>query len=108
MSRFVLLCLLLLLTPAWAAHRPSLAWMARYSNHLGIGCCTERDCVPAAVAILDLTSDPVEVMVNGVILVLPRQSVHHSEDGQAYYCSGAPQAPPTAATVRCVFWTEGA
>lgn len=64
--------------------------------------------MPAAVSIRDLTSDPVEVMVNGVVLFLPRQSVHHSENGIAYYCSGAPQAPPTASTVRCVFWTEGA
>ena len=98
-------------------HIPSLAWMARYTNASGTYCCSERDCVPAVIVlprawVFGTEEKQLPVLVNGALIQIPTQNMHHSEDGQAYWCcktdaEGRCPGEPTAANTRCVFWAEG-
>lgn len=95
-------------------HVPSLAWMARYSSASGTYCCSERDCISAVVALAPVGRETGKtvVLVNAVLMELPTQSVHPSEDGNTYWCcktddDGKCPPEPTPGTTRCVFYTGG-
>jgi hypothetical protein len=103
---FVGLCGLALV--AFAEHRPSLQWMAGYTSVDHAGCCSEVDCVPAEVSLLRHEAGQVLVLINGREVLLPRASVHQSEDGQAYWCMRVHHLPPTTENTRCVFYVVGA
>ena len=99
-ERLLLLLGALLLLGLWQAshaeHTASLRWMRGYRSADGVGCCSEHDCIPWPVAVLQL----------------PTKSVHATQDGQTYWCcqtTTAGRCPdvPTRATTRCVFYTVG-
>lgn len=96
-----------LLAMVYAEHLPSLAWMAQYKSANGMGCCSGRDCKPATIALIQIGETETTVLIQGTVVVLPSKSVHPSEDGQTYRCSGDMQKPPSAETVRCVFYAVG-
>lgn len=97
-----------LLVLAWAEHTPSLAWMSRYTSAGGVGCCSERDCVQAPVAVIQFGEQETTVVIHGTVLVIPAKSVHQSEDEKSWWCSkGAPGSPPTTDNTRCAFFTVG-
>lgn len=90
----------------FAEHVTSLAWMQGYKDAHGVGCCSVSDCLPAVVRV-ELGTDEVPVVVNGVSFVLPVGSVHRSEDGRAYWCFKHRDEPPSTQNARCVFWASG-
>jgi len=114
-------CLLLLLGLAgvvvlWgyshAEHTAVLHWMTGYTSAEGVGCCSERDCLPWPVAVLQFTSDQVMVRIGETVVQLPAKSVHATQDGQTYWCcktniDGHCPSEPTRATTRCVFYAIG-
>jgi hypothetical protein len=113
-------CLLLLLgvivVGLWelshAEHSASLRWMRGYRNADGVGCCSERDCIPWPVALLQLTGNEATVRIGDAIVHLPAKSVHATQDGQTYWCcqttaDGRCPPEPTRATTRCVFYAVG-
>jgi hypothetical protein len=84
-----------------------LQWMKPYKTYDGKSCCADVDCVPATV----VTGPDGQVIVNGVPLRLPPDSVHPVPDGvdTGWWCyQGVTSCqPPTleisAACARCVF-----
>ena len=90
-----------------AEHHPSLAWMARYFSASGVGCCSERDCLPTPVAVVQFGEQNTTVLIRGTLVVLPTQSVHQSETAETYWCSHTAQLAPSRTNTRCVFWTTG-
>jgi hypothetical protein len=113
-------CLLLLLgmgvmglwESSQAEHTPALRWMPGYRNAEGVGCCSEQDCRPWPVALLQLTGDEATVRIGDTVMPLPSKSVHATQDGQTYWCcqtdvAGHCPAVPTRETTRCVFYTVG-
>ena len=48
-----------------AEHTAALRWMQRYQSADGVGCCSEQDCVPWPVALLQTTEDEVDVVTSG-------------------------------------------
>jgi hypothetical protein len=113
-------CLLLLLgvvvVVLWksshAEHIAALRWMHGYRNADGVGCCSEQDCFPWPVALLQLTGDEAMVRIGDAVVRLPAKSVHATQDGQTYWCcqtapDGRCPPEPTRATTRCVFYTVG-
>src|SRR5262249_33636803 len=87
-------CLLLLLGMVgmglWEAsqteHTPALRWMQGYRNAEVVGCCSEQDCVPWPVALLQMTQDEATVRIGDAVIHLPSRSVHATQDGQSYWC----------------------
>jgi hypothetical protein len=115
-ERLMLLLGALLLLGLWQAihaeHSASLRWMRGYRSADGVGCCSERDCIPWPVAMLQISGDEATVLLGDVVLQLPAKSVHATQDGQTYWCcqtNTAGRCPdvPTRATTRCVFYTVG-
>jgi hypothetical protein len=112
-------CLLLgalLLLGLWQAshaeHIASLRWMRGYRSADGVGCCSEHDCIPWPVALLQISGDEATVLLGDTVLQLPIKSVHATQDGQTYWCcqtTTAGRCPdvPTRAATRCVFYTVG-
>ena len=113
-------CLLLLLgmvgmglwETSQAEHTPALRWMQGYRNAEGVGCCSEQDCVPWPVALLQMTSDEATVRIGDAVIHLPSKSVHATQDGQSYWCcqtdaQGHCPSEPSRATTRCVFYAVG-
>jgi hypothetical protein len=112
-------CLLLLgalLLGLWQAshaeHTASLRWMRGYRSADGVGCCSEHDCLPWPVALLQISGDEATVLLGDTVLQLPVKSVHATQDGQTYWCcqtntAGRCPAVPTRAATRCVFYTVG-
>ena len=103
----ILSILLSIWTVATAEHHPSLAWMARYFSASGVGCCSERDCLPTPVAVVQFGEQNTTVLIRGTLVVLPTQSVHQSETAETYWCSHTAQLAPSRTNTRCVFWTAG-
>ena len=112
----VLLLGALLLLGLWqtsrAEHSASLRWMRGYRSADGVGCCSEHDCIPWPVALLQMSGDEATVLLGDLVLQLPAKSVHATQDGQTYWCcqtNTAGRCPdvPTRATTRCVFYTVG-
>jgi hypothetical protein len=113
------LCLLLgvasvavLWTHSAAEHTAALRWMQGYTSADGVGCCSEHDCLPWSVAVLQHTGDQVTVRIGETVVPLPATSVHTTQDGQTYWCcktdaAGHCPAVPTRETTRCVFYTVG-
>lgn len=100
--------LMSLLAVVWAEHVPALAWMQRYTSAKNIPCCSERDCVPTPVAVIQFGEQETAVVIHGTIVVLPAKSVHQSEDGETYWCwRDDGQLPPTAINTRCAFFAVG-
>jgi hypothetical protein len=115
-ERLLLLLGALLLLGLWQAshaeHTASLRWMRGYRSADGVGCCSEHDCVPWPVALLQISGDEATVLLGDTVLQLPAKSVHATQDGQTYWCcqtNTAGRCPdvPTRATTRCVFYTVG-
>src|SRR5262245_26213357 len=46
-----------------AEHTAALRWMMGYTSAEGVGCCSERDCFPWPVALLQLTGDQATVRI---------------------------------------------
>src|SRR5262252_6895142 len=42
---------------SYAEHTAALQWMMGYTSAEGVGCCSERDCHPWPVAVVQLTGD---------------------------------------------------
>ena len=102
----ILLAILGLLTVlaalAWSAHVPHLQWMAPYRSADGSACCDITDCLPAQVALLSTPTDEmVRVLVKrledpqhrqheiNTEVMVPRGSIHRSEDAHDWYCTKA-------------------
>jgi hypothetical protein len=106
------LLFLVLWQASHAEHAASLRWMRGYRSADGVGCCSEHDCVPWPVALLQISGDEATVLLGDTVLQLPTKSVHATQDGQTYWCcqtNTAGRCPdvPTRATTRCVFYTVG-
>ena len=95
-----------------AEHTAALRWMQGYTGADGVGCCSEHDCLPWPVAVLQHTGDQVTVQLGETVMQLPTRSVHATQDGQTYWCcktdaTGHCPPEPTPATTRCVFYAVG-
>jgi hypothetical protein len=95
-----------------AEHVASLRWMMGYKSADGVGCCSERDCFPWPIAVLQLTGEQATVRIGDTVLQLPAKSVHATQDGETYWCcrtttDGRCPTEPTQATTRCVFYATG-
>ena len=95
-----------------AEHTAALRWMQGYKGADGVGCCSEHDCLPRPVAVLQYTRDQVTVRIGEIVVQLPAKSVHATQDGQTYWCcktdaNGHCPSEPTLATTRCVFYAVG-
>ena len=95
-----------------AEHTAALHWMRGYRGADGVGCCSEHDCLPWPVAVLQHTGDQVTVRIGETVVQLPATSVHATQDGQTYWCckttpEGNCPSEPTRATTRCVFYATG-
>jgi hypothetical protein len=95
-----------------AEHTAALRWMQGYRGSDGVGCCSEHDCLPWPVAVLQYTGDQVTVRIGETVVQLPAKSVHATQDGQTYWCcktdaNGHCPPEPTPATTRCVFYAVG-
>ena len=96
----------------YAEHIAALHWMMGYTSAEGVGCCSERDCHPWPVAVLQLTGDQAMVRIGDTVVQLPAKSVHATQDGQTYWCcktnlDGHCPPEPSRATTRCVFYATG-
>jgi len=87
---------------AWSAHVPQLQWMAPYRSADGSACCDITDCLRAEVTLLSTPTDEmVRVLVSwleghdhrqhtvNTVVVVPRNSIHRSEDAHGWYCTKA-------------------
>lgn len=97
---------------SYAEHIAVLHWMSGYKSADGVGCCSERDCLPLPIAVLQLTSDQAIVRIGDTVVQLPAKSVHATQDGQTYWCCrtnahGQCPTEPSRATTRCVFYATG-
>jgi len=95
-----------------AEHIAALRWMRGYRSAEGVGCCSERDCLPWPVAVLQLTGELATVRLGDTVVQLPAKSVHATQDGETYWCcktnlEGRCPTEPTRATTRCVFYATG-
>jgi hypothetical protein len=95
-----------------AEHTAALRWMQGYTGADGVGCCSEHDCLPWPVAVLQHTGDQVTVRLGETVVQLPARSVHATQDGQTYWCcktdaTGRCPPEPTPAITRCVFYAVG-
>lgn len=95
-----------------AEHTVARRWMLGYTNAEGVGCCSERDCLPWPVAVLQFTGEQTTVRIGDTVVQLPAKSVHATQDGQTYWCcktnlEGRCPTAPTRATTRCVFYATG-
>jgi hypothetical protein len=95
-----------------AEHTAALRWMQGYRGADGVGCCSEHDCLPWPVAVLQYTGDQVTVRIGETVVQLPAKSVHATQDGQTYWCcktnaNGHCPPEPTPVTTRCVFYAVG-
>jgi hypothetical protein len=103
----ILLCLPMLL---WATHGH---WIDHYRNADGMSCCGRQDCVEVAARLVEDGGTMWRVEVNGTSIVLPKKSVHLSEEPVAYWChlGKAPCRPPqleiSSVCGRCLFVAVG-
>jgi hypothetical protein len=103
----ILLCLPMLL---WATHGH---WLDHYHSADGVSCCGVRDCVKVAARLVEDRGTTWRAEVNGTSVVLPKKSVHLSEEPMAYWCyqRRAPCQPPqleiSFACGRCLFVAVG-
>ena len=87
---------------AWSAHVPQLQWMAPYRAADGSACCDITDCLQAQVTLLSTPTDEmVRVLVKrledpqhrqheiNTEVMVPRGSIHRSEDAHDWYCTKA-------------------
>jgi hypothetical protein len=74
--------IVLFAVPVFADH---LQWMQGDRGVHGESCCNDLDCVPADATLLDLKRG--HVRVNGVDLVVPKESIHViKDDSDGYWC----------------------
>lgn len=95
-----------------AEHTATLNWLTGYTSAEGVGCCSERDCIPWPVALLQLAGDQAMVRIGDTVVQLPAKSVHATQDGQTYWCcktkmDGQCPSEPTRVATRCVFYAIG-
>ena len=79
-------------------------WISKYRGASGGNCCGRTDCrtIPVRVLVQDGTQTTVEV--GGVVMRLPAQSVHVSEDMESYWCLRNPEYGIAPENTRCVFF----
>lgn len=82
-------------------------WIDHYTSALGGSCCGQRDCIRVAMRVMALTPESATIEVNGVLLTIPRLSLHASEDAMDYLCVVERSEPPSAQNTRCAFVAPG-
>src|SRR4029450_14092000 len=95
-----------------AEHTASLRWVRVYRSADGVGCCSEHDCVPWPVALLQISGDEATVLLGDTVLQLPTKSVHRPRGGQTYWCcqtntAGGCPVVPTPPRTGCAFSPVG-
>jgi hypothetical protein len=94
----------------WASHGH---WTDHYRNADGVSCCGMQDCVQVAARLVEDRGATWRAEVNGTSVVLPKESVHPSEEPVAYWCYNAqetcppPQLEISSACGRCLFVAVG-
>ena len=88
----------------WAQHG---GWQDKYMSAQGTRCCGPTDCRAVPVSILTHDGMTVQILVLGIRITLPAQSVHQSEDMQSYWCRSDPERPPASNNTRCLFYVIG-
>jgi hypothetical protein len=96
----------------YGEHIAALRWMTGFKSADGVGCCSERDCFPWPIAVLQLSAEQATVRIGDTVVQLPARSVHATQDGETYWCcrintDGRCPTEPTRATTRCVFYATG-
>lgn len=83
-------------------------WRNNYKSATGRSCCGRADCVIMSVVVIafDFSDSEATVLVYGTELVLPRASVHLSEDSLTYWCWNTRERPlfPSEKNTGCVFY----
>ena len=105
-----LVTLLILLLAVGLAFPSHGHWVDAYTDHNGTSCCLHaQDCHPAPVALVTQDATTATVLVHGTPLVLPRASVHWSQDGDSWLCTRSQEVPMplVASWVRCAFLAVG-
>jgi len=103
----ILLCLPVFL---WASHGH---WIDHYQGASGTSCCGMQDCVKVTARLVEDRGLMWRAEVNGTAVLLPKGSVHLSEEPVAYWCHNgqAPCQPPhleiSPACGRCLFVAVG-
>ena len=110
-SALFLFCLLIACSlSAQATHDPQgpMAWVDRYTGAHGQRCCGQADCEYATVALLgEAGPGQCELMIGSVVVVVPCDRVHRSEEAQGVVCRMSAQNHEIAAyNIRCAFPAE--
>ena len=98
---------------SYAEHVAVLHWMSGYKSADGVGCCSERDCLPLPIAVLQLTGDQATVRDRGNCGTAPGQiRACHARRADLLVlpdqCARAmSHKEPSRATTRCVFYATG-
>ena len=88
----------------WAQHGH---WTDAYRGAEGSRCCGIEDCRIVHARLLAQDGKHVVVEVDGMLLTLPAQSVHASEDLNDWVCEVKAGGELTEKNVRCVFLATG-
>lgn len=99
--------LLWLLLCAYEVHAQHGHWTDNYRGLRSLPCCGRRDCIPVRARILSQSASQVDVEVNGIVMTLPMETLHASEDASDWWCSGDIAHPISAQATRCLFIATG-
>ena len=94
-------------TPAVSLHGD---WTDHYTSVNDTPCChLEKDCLKTEVRIISMDDKLVTAEVGGEVIMLPRKSVHLSEEQNTYRCRrwGQPDDKITSENTRCIFYAIG-
>ena len=83
-------------------------WIDHYSSAEGTACCGLRDCQKVHVRVVREIQEVVVVEVNGIMVFLPKKSLHPSEDDADYWCQKHIGNEISTANTRCIFLAVGA
>jgi hypothetical protein len=109
---FAILLAILFCLPVslWADHGH---WIDHYRNANGASCCGTRDCVKVDARLVEDRGTVWLAEVNGMLVELPKGSVHLSQEPIAYWCHQGqpfcrpPQLEISSACARCLFVAVG-
>ena len=82
-------------------------WIDHYWGVSMARCCGERDCSKVHARIIDQSAKSATVEVNGIILTVPSEALHSSEDRDDYWCAIHVDEPISSANTRCIFIAVG-
>ena len=82
-------------------------WIDHYLGADMIRCCGERDCSRVHARIIEQSAKSVTVEVNGVVMTIPAEALHVSEDRDDYWCAIRIDEPLSGTNTRCVFIAAG-